>query len=97
MLNAPTHNATPHQEPIMNSTKMFLEGFNSYKSVSVAAAALVTGMMLVWFYAGAKSAENAAALAYAEEHRIEVTATRLVSTAAAPHQVASLGSNTTVR
>ena len=81
----------------MNSSKMFLEGFSSYKSVSVAAAAFVTGLMLVWFYAGAKSAENAAALAYAKEHRIEITATRLVSAPSAPQQIAALGSDTVVR
>lgn len=80
----------------MNANKMFLSGFNSYKSFSVAAAALVTGMMLVWFYAGAQQAEKAAALAYAKEHRIEVTATRLVAVNANT-TVASLGSNTLVR
>ncbi len=81
----------------MNSSKMFLEGFNSYKSISLAAAAVVTGMMLVSFYAGAKNAENAAALAYAKEHRVEVTATRLVPAESATQRVASLPINTAVR
>ncbi|MBL8516162.1 MAG: hypothetical protein JNM76_04240 [Betaproteobacteria bacterium] len=80
----------------MNANKMFLSGFNSYKSFSSAAAAVATGLMLVWFYASAQNAEKAAAAAYAKEHRIEVTATRLV--AADSHaKVASVGSGTLVR
>jgi hypothetical protein len=97
MLIQSTSAATqPTQEPIMNASKMFLEGFTSYKSVSTLAAAAVTGMILVWFYASAQSAEKAAALAYAKEHRIEVTATRLV-TADTSTTLASIGSNTLVR
>lgn len=80
----------------MNANKMFLEGFNSYKSVSVAAAAAVTGMMLVWFYASAQSVEKTAAATFAKDHRIEVTATRLVATQSTT-TVASLGSDTLVR
>ena len=80
----------------MNASKMFLEGFTNYKSVSVAAAALATGMMLVSFYATAKNAEQVAAAAYVKEHRIEVTATRLVA-AKANTTVATLGSDTLVR
>ncbi|MDX2219040.1 MAG: hypothetical protein SF172_08465 [Burkholderiales bacterium] len=80
----------------MNANKMFLEGFNSYKTVSVAAAAAVTGMMLVWFYASAQKAEQQAAARFAKEHRIEVTATRLVS-APSTTAIASLGSDTLVR
>lgn len=80
----------------MNANKMFLSGFNSYKSFSVAAAALVTGMLLVWIHAGAQKAEQAAAIAYAKEHRIEVTATRLVA-ASSTTTIASLGSDTLVR
>lgn len=80
----------------MNANKMFLSGFNSYKSVSVAGAALITGMMLVWFYASAQSAEKSAAASFAKEHRIEVTATRLVASTGTT-TVASLGSDTQVR
>lgn len=80
----------------MNASKMFLVGFNSYKSVSVAAAAAITGMMLVWFYASVQNAEQSAEAAFVQKHRIEVTATRLV--AANPGvAVASLGSDTQVR
>lgn len=81
----------------MNSRKMFLEGYNSYKFISLAAAAMVTGMMLVWFYAGAKHVENAAALAYAKEHRLEVTATRLVTAESSTQRVAALPVENSVR
>lgn len=85
-------NAATNKEPIMNATnKVFYNGVNRYKTVSAAAAALVTGMMLVWFYTAINSAERNAELAYAAEHRITVTATKLVSAPAAG-QVADLGS-----
>jgi hypothetical protein len=96
MLNQ-TYTATPHtKEPIMTARKMFLEGFTHYKTVSVAAAALATGMVLTSLYATAKNAEQVAAAAYDKEHRIEVIATRLVATKTTT-AVASLGSDTLIR
>ena len=85
-------NAATNKEPIMNATnKVFYNGVNRYKTVSAAAAALITGMMLVWFYAAINKAERNAEIAYAAEHRITVTATKLVEAPSAG-QVANLGS-----
>ena len=76
----------------MNATnKVFYNGVNRYKTVSAAAAAIVTGMMLVWFYAAINKAERDADRAWAAEHRITVTATKLVEAPAAG-QVAELDS-----
>ena len=76
----------------MNATnKVFYNGVNRYKTVSAAAAALITGMTLAWFYTAINKAERNAELAYAAEHRITVTATKLVE-APSTGQVAKLES-----
>jgi hypothetical protein len=88
-----------NKEPIMNATQntLFFAGFNSYKKMSAAAAALVTGMILVWFSVVAQNAAHQASLS--NDHRMVVTATRLVQSTApiAAEKVAAVQSATTLR
>lgn len=96
MFNA---HAETHKEPIMNTAvnKLFYSGMNGYKTMSAAAAVLVTGLILIWFYAVAQTAQSHATLS--DDHRITVTATRLVAAPAghATQKLAAVERNVTAR